>query len=296
VTILRNGRHIATAAASELTDTQIIEMIIGRSITQTFPPRPQRGSADAPEVLGARDLAAGHRLEAATFSLKRGEILGVAGLQGMGQLDLFLACFGMTDVHAGDILVDGRPVTIASPTDALRPNIGMGFLPEDRKTEALFVELDGKHNASLPIIERFCRFGLVQGAREESAVAGAFGRVEVDRRALWTPVKSFSGGNQQKIALAKWLLAQSRILLLFDPTRGIDVGTKHELYVLMRAYAEGGGSILFHSTEIPELVHLCDRVLVLYGGRIVAEIGAAALTENEIMHAALGGDSTRIAA
>jgi len=296
VTILRNGRHIATAAASELTDTQIIEMIIGRSITQTFPPRPQHGWADAPEVLGAGDLAAGHRLEAATFSLKRGEILGVAGLQGMGQLDLFLACFGMTDVHAGDILVDGRPVTIASPTDALRPNIGMGFLPEDRKTEALFVELDGKHNASLPIIERFCRFGLVQGAREESAVAGAFGRVEVDRRALWTPVKSFSGGNQQKIALAKWLLAQSRILLLFDPTRGIDVGTKHELYVLMRAYAEGGGSILFHSTEIPELVHLCDRVLVLYGGRIVAEIGAAALTENEIMHAALGGDSTRIAA
>jgi ribose transport system ATP-binding protein len=214
----------------------------------------------------------------------------------MGQLDLFLACFGMTDVHAGQIFIDGRPVTIASPTDALRPNIGMGFLPEDRKTEALFVELDGKHNASLPIIERFCRFGLVQSAREESAVAGAFGRVEVDRRALWTPVKSFSGGNQQKIALAKWLLAQSRILLLFDPTRGIDVGTKHELYVLMRAYAEAGGSILFHSTEIPELVHLCDRVLVLYGGRIVAEISAAALTENEIMHAALGGDAKRIAA
>jgi ribose transport system ATP-binding protein len=246
--------------------------------------------------LGARDLAAGHRLEAATFSLKRGEILGVAGLQGMGQLDLFLACFGMTDVHAGQVFIDGRPVTIASPTDALRPNIGMGFLPEDRKTEALFVELDGKHNASLPIIESFCRFGLVQSGREESAVAGAFGRVEVDRRALWTPVKSFSGGNQQKIALAKWLLAQSRILLLFDPTRGIDVGTKHELYVLMRAYAEAGGSILFHSTEIPELVHLCDRVVVLYGGKIVSEIGAAALTENEIMHAALGGDAKRIAA
>jgi ribose transport system ATP-binding protein len=172
----------------------------------------------------------------------------------------------------------------------------MGFLPEDRKTEALFVELDGKHNASLPIVERFCRFGLVQGAHEETAVDGVFARVEVDRRALWTPVKSFSGGNQQKIALAKWLLAESRILLLFDPTRGIDVGTKHELYLLMRAYAEAGGSILFHSTEIPELVHLCDRVLVLYGGRIVEEIGAKALTENKIMHAALGGDAKKIAA
>jgi ribose transport system ATP-binding protein len=296
LTILRNGRHIATAATSELSDAQIIEMIIGRSIAQTFPPRSPQSTADSPEVLGARELAAGHRLEAATFSLKRGEILGVAGLQGMGQLDLFLACFGMTDVRRGQILIDGRPVTIASPTDALRPNIGMGFLPEDRKTEALFVELDGKHNVSLPIIERFCRFGLVQSAREEAAVGGAFARVEVDRRALWTPVKSFSGGNQQKIALAKWLLAESRILLLFDPTRGIDVGTKHELYLLMRAYAEAGGSILFHSTEIPELVHLCDRVVVLYGGRIVEEIGADKLTENRIMHAALGGDAKKIAA
>lgn len=296
LTILRNGRHIATAASNELTDAQIIEMIIGHSIAQTFPPRPAQRPADAPEVLGARKLAAGRKLEAATFSLTQGEILGVAGLQGMGQLDLFLACFGMADVHGGQILVDGRPVTIASPTDALRSNIGIGFLPEDRKTEALFLELDGKHNASLPIVDRFCRYGLVQGAREEAAVDGAFQRVEVDQRALWTPVKSFSGGNQQKIAVAKWLLAESRILLLFDPTRGIDVGTKHELYVLMRAYAEAGGSILFHSTEIPELVHLCDRVLVLYGGRIVEEIGSKALTENEIMRAALGGGAKKMAA
>ena len=104
-------------------------------------------------------------MEAATFSLQRGEILGVAGLQGMGQLDLFLACFGMTDVRGGQILLDGRPVTIGAPTDALRPNIGIGFVPEDRKTEALFSNLYGKHNASLPVIERFCRFGLVQDAR-----------------------------------------------------------------------------------------------------------------------------------
>jgi ribose transport system ATP-binding protein len=295
VTILRNGRHIATAPVTQLSDAQIVEMIIGRSLAQTFPARPAQ-RPDAPEVLGVRDLAAGQRLEAATFSLKRGEILGVAGLQGMGQLDLFLGCFGMTDVHRGQILVDGRAVTIASPTDALRANIGIGFLPEDRKTEALFSELDGKHNASLPVVDRFCRFGLIQGASEEGAVDRAFAQVAVEHRALWTPVKSFSGGNQQKIAVAKWLLAQSRILLLFDPTRGIDVGTKHELYVLMRAYAASGGSILFHSTEAPELVHLCDRVLVLYAGKIVEEIGAGALTENRIMHAALGGDAKSITA
>jgi ribose transport system ATP-binding protein len=290
LTILRNGRHIATADAGELSDAGVIEMIIGRSIDQAFPPRPQNKLGAAPEVLEVRDLAAGQKLEEASFSLSRGEILGVAGLQGMGQLDLFLSCFGMTDIRAGEIRVDGRLVTITSPVDAIRPNIGIGLLPEDRKTEALFLKLDGTHNASLPVIDRYCRNNLIELAREARAVAEVFERVQVDRQALWTPVKAFSGGNQQKIALAKWLLAESRILLLFDPTRGIDVGTKHELYILMRAYAEAGGSILFHSTEIPELVHLCDRVLVLYAGRIAAEIGTAVLTEGAIMRAALGGD------
>jgi ribose transport system ATP-binding protein len=138
------------------------------------------------------------------------------------------------------------------------------------------------------VIDRYSRAGLVDAARESEAVKRVFDRVDVDHRALWTRVGSFSGGNQQKIAVAKWLFAESRILLLFDPTRGIDVGTKHELYVLMRAFAELGGSILFHSTEIPELVHLCDRVIVLYAGRIVAEIGADDLSEHTIMRAALG--------
>jgi ribose transport system ATP-binding protein len=295
LTILRNGRHIATASSNEMSDAQIIEMIVGRSISQTFPPKPSRPPSEL-ETLAARDLSAGQKLKAATFSLKKGEILGIAGLQGMGQLDLFLACFGMTDIHSGQILIDGRSTTIASPTDALRLNIGIGFLPEDRKTEGLFLELSGRHNASLPIIDRLCSGGLVQSNREQSVVLESFARVDVDERALWTPVKSFSGGNQQKIAIAKWLLAESRILLLFDPTRGIDVGTKHELYVLMRAYAEAGGSILFHSTEIPELVHLCDRVLALYGGRIVAEISGDSITENAIMRAALGGQVVGAAA
>jgi ribose transport system ATP-binding protein len=223
--------------------------------------------------------------------LRQGEILGVAGLQGMGQLDLFLACFGMTQVRAGKMRLDGRPIVIGSPTDALRPNVGIGFVPEDRKNEALFLNLSGRHNASLPVIERFARGGLIDKGRETAEVSRVFERVEVERRALWTHVSAFSGGNQQKIAIAKWLLAESRILLLFDPTRGIDVGTKHELYVLMRNYVEAGGSILFHSTEIPELVHLCDRVIVLYSGQLVAEIAAKDLTERAIMWPALGGET-----
>ncbi len=291
LTILRNGRHISTGTVADFTDAEIIEMIIGRSIAQTFPARPEKSPTDAPEVFAVDNLAAGAKLRNASFALHKGEILGVAGLQGMGQLDLFLASFGMTEIDRGGLRVDGRPVTIASPRDAIRPNIAIGLLPEDRKTEALFLKLSGLHNASLPVIQRYARGGLIDTAREKDAVERVFDRVEVDHRALWTRVGSFSGGNQQKIAVAKWLFAESRILLLFDPTRGIDVGTKHELYVLMRAFAELGGSILFHSTEIPELVHLCDRVMVLYAGEIVAELDADNLSEHNIMRAALGADT-----
>jgi ribose transport system ATP-binding protein len=293
LTILRNGRHITTGAVSDFSEEQVVEMIIGRSIAQTFPPRPAAPLTEAPEVFAVRDLAAGEKLENASFSLHQGEILGVAGLQGMGQLDLFLACFGMTQVRAGEMRLDGRPIVIGSPADAMRPNVGIGLVPEDRKSEALFLNLSGRHNASLPVIERFARGGLIDKAQETAEVSRVFERVEVERRALWTHVSAFSGGNQQKIAIAKWLLAESRILLLFDPTRGIDVGTKHELYVLMRNYVEAGGSILFHSTEIPELVHLCDRVIVLYSGQLVAEIVAKDLTERAIMWPALGGETMR---
>ena len=293
LTILRNGRHITTGAVADFSEEQVVEMIIGRSIAQTFPPRPTARPTDPTEVFAVRNLAAGRKLENASFALHRGEILGVAGLQGMGQLDLFLACFGMAEIRGGEMLLDGRPVMIGAPSAALRPNIGIGLLPEDRKSEALFLNLSGKHNVSLPVISRFTRGGLIDKTREAAAVSRVFSRVEVERRALWTRVSAFSGGNQQKIAVAKWLLAESRILLLFDPTRGIDVGTKHELYLLMRTYVEAGGSILFHSTEIPELVHLCDRVIVLYGGRLVDEIAAKDLTERAIMWPALGGKMLR---
>jgi ribose transport system ATP-binding protein len=184
--------------------------------------------------------------------------------------------------------VDGEPLVITSPADAVRANIGISLVPEDRKTEALSLKLSGKHNASLPVIDRFTRGFLIDDAKEAEAVERIFDRVEVDRRALWTKVGAFSGGNQQKIAIAKWLLAESRILLLFDPTRGIDVGTKNELYRLIRAYADAGGAVLFHSTEIPELVHLSDRVLVFYAGKVAAEIPGGSLTEEEILRATLG--------
>jgi ribose transport system ATP-binding protein len=291
LTILRNGQHIATAKVDEVGDEDVIRMIIGRSLAHAFPPRPADPGRFGPEVLGGRGLSAGGRLKEASFSLRRGEILGIAGLQGMGQLELFLACFGMVEVTGGEIAVDGKPVALISPVDAVRSDIGISLLPEDRKTEALFLKLPGEHNVSLPVIDRFTRFGLIDAKAEAAAVGQVLTAVNVDRRALWTRVGAFSGGNQQKIAIAKWLLAESRVLLLYDPTRGIDVGTKHELYELMRAFVAAGGAILFYSTEIPELVNLSDRLAILYGGRIAGELREEEISESAIMRVALGGMS-----
>jgi ribose transport system ATP-binding protein len=289
MTVLRNGRHIASGPVTDFDDSEVIRMIAGRSLSHALPSRGAGRRDLGAEVLGADRIATTGKLRVASFSLHAGEILGVAGLQGMGQLDLFLACFGMADLAGGTLRVDGKPIAITSPLDAVRANIGISLVPEDRKTEALFLDLTGKHNASLPVIDRFAKGLLIDGAAEAAAVEQVFDRVEVDRRALWTRVGAFSGGNQQKIAIAKWLLAESRCLLLFDPTRGIDVGTKNELYRLIRAYADAGGAVLFHSTEIPELVHLADRVMVFYAGRVAADIPAGdMLTEEEILAAALG--------
>ncbi|MEZ5831778.1 MAG: sugar ABC transporter ATP-binding protein [Dongiaceae bacterium] len=290
LSILRNGQHIATGKVADFDDEEVIRMIVGRSIGQAFPERPARTHESGPEVLRVEHLATDGKLADASFNLHRGEILGVAGLQGMGQLDLFVACFGMAEITGGRVFVDGKPVRIASPADAVRADIGISLVPEDRKTEALFLKLPGTVNASMPVIDRFARFGLIDAKREQQEVADVFHRVDVADRALWTRAGAFSGGNQQKIAIAKWLLAQSRVLLLYDPTRGIDVGTKHELYRLMRQYVEAGGAILLYSTEIPELVHLADRVMVLYQGRVAREIGAADLSEDSIVRAALGGE------
>ncbi len=289
LTVLRNGKEVGTAPVDSISDDEVVRMIIGRSLAATFPPRPKaRPRPDRPPFLEARNLATDGRLEGASFQLWPGEILGIAGLQGMGQQQLFLSCFGMARVTAGQILVDGKEVTLASPQDAIRANIGISLVPEDRKTEGLFLKMDGRSNVALPVIDRFTRGGLIDGKAETEAVSRVFQQVEVAERALYTPAGAFSGGNQQKIAIGKWLLAGSRILLMFDPTRGVDIGTKHQLYLLMRSFAEAGGAVLFYSTEIAELVNLCDRVLVMYGGRIVSELAGDAIEEEAIMRAALG--------
>lgn len=290
MTILRNGKAVQSARVEDVSDGEVVEMIIGRSVENTFPPRrPARDRTGQAPVLSTKNLSAGYKLRQLDLSLHGGEILGVAGLQGMGQDSLFSALFGEENLHEGQIELDGMPLHLRNPADALDPAIGIGLVPEDRKTQGLFLKLTGRTNATLPVLSRFHRGPLLDSGAEARAAAGAFEAVDVDERAHYLPAGAFSGGNQQKIVIAKWLVAQSRILLLFDPTRGIDVGTKGQLYTLLREFADAGGSVLFHSTEIPELVHMCDRVGVLYEGRLTRWFEGDALTENAVLEAMLGG-------
>ena len=291
LTVLRNGANVGSFAVADISEEEVIALVIGRSLAATFPEKPAR-SADAPAnpVLSAEGLAAAGRLKGISLELRPGDVLGIAGLEGMGQRELFLTLFGMITPTAGTISVRGRPVALKSPRDALRADIGISLVPEERKTEALALEMTGRENVSLPVIDRFRRFGVIDTAAESEAVARVLDLVQVDRRALHTACRVFSGGNQQKLAIAKWLLTENRILLMYDPTRGVDVGTKAEIYVMIRAYASAGGAVLFYSTDVPELVNLCDEVKVVYRGREAATLSGAALSEAAVMRAALGED------
>ena len=293
LTVLRNGRDIGTFAPGEVSDAQVIEMIVGRSLATAFPPKALVRAKGRPALSG-RGLATDGGLVDASLDLYPGEIVGVAGLQGMGQQELFRALFGAAVLTSGQIEVDGRKVALTSPRDAIDPRVGISLIPEERKTEGLFLRLDGRRNVSIPVINRFARLGLIRGAAESSAVADMLERVQVAPRALYTRLSRFSGGNQQKVAIAKWLMTASRTLLMLDPTRGVDVGTKHEIYLIMHDFAAAGGAILFFSTEVEELVNLSHRVLVMYKGKVVAHLDgdACPITESSIMHAALGHSDT----
>jgi ribose transport system ATP-binding protein len=288
LTVFRNGKDVGTARVGELPEEEIVRMIIGRSLTATYPKRTDTVRRGATPALSARGVSTAGRLSDVSFDLAPGEILGVSGLQGMGMLELFLGCFGATPLTTGHIVINGKTVTLMSPRDAVRSNVGISLVPEDRKTEGLFLKLDGLKNISLPVLNRFTRRGLVDGEAEARAVRAVMKKVQVNERAIFTRAGAFSGGNQQKIAIGKWLMTGSRVLLMYDPTRGVDVGTKHEIYVLINEFASTGGAVLLFSSEIPELVNLCHRVLVMYRGAVVLELLAEQLAEETIIRAALG--------
>ncbi|QGZ60113.1 sugar ABC transporter ATP-binding protein [Paraburkholderia acidiphila] len=289
-TVYRNGRHVMSFEAGTRSDNEVIEMMIGRTYQHAFPEKPaekpEQSSTAAP-VLACHDLAWSDTLRGISFSLKRGEILGLGGLDGQGQRELLLALFGVLRGCAGKIEIDGKAVSIGSPAAARAKGIGMALIPEDRKTEGLMLPMSVRENLSFAALDRMSTAGVIDRERQQSFVDRMMELLAIKSHGVDAPVGSLSGGNQQKVVIAKWLIRKPRILLLSDPTRGIDVGTKQELYQLLRRLADEGAAILFYSTDYDELIGCCDRVLVLYEGRIKKELVGPAITEQNLIASAL---------
>jgi ribose transport system ATP-binding protein len=227
--------------------------------------------------------------------VRAGEVVGLGGLDGQGQRELLLALFGVLRGTTGRIAIDGKPVTIGNPSDAKRGAIGMALIPEDRKSEGLMLPMSVRDNLSFAALESLSRLGVVDRAAERDAVDRIVRLLAIRTDGTYVPAGSLSGGNQQKLVIGKWLMVSPRILLLDDPTRGIDVGTKQEIYQLLRELATGGAAILFYTTDIDELVRCCDRVLVMVEGAVRRELAGPAITEHALVSSALnlgtGADS-----
>jgi ribose transport system ATP-binding protein len=282
--VFRGGHHIETYAQGSRTPGDVLRLMIGREISQVYPPKPGR-PCDSPAALQVDRLSWGERLHDLSFRVGRGEIVGLGGLDGQGQRTVLLALFGVLRDVKGKVLIDGKPVVIDSPAAAKTAGLDLALVPDDRKSEGLMLSMSVRENVTLAALDRLTRGPFVDQQRERHAVDEAINTLGISVPSPEHPVGALSGGNQQKVVLAKWLMNRPRLILLMDPTRGIDVGTKQEFYRIMRDLAAQGIGILFYSTDYDEIIGMCDRVLILYGGRIVSELSGTEITESGIVGA-----------
>jgi len=291
-TVFRNGRNVGTFKSGTKTDTEIVELMIGREYSHVFPPKPAPKTVTATPALEVKNLSWNNRLKDISLTASAGEIVGLGGLDGQGQRELLLALFGVLSSTTGEILIDGRKVSLSGPSDAKHGNCGMALIPEDRKTEGLMLPMSVRDNLSMASLGRLSKGGLVDRAAETKAIDEMIALLAIKTDGTAVPVGTLSGGNQQKIVIAKWLMTRPKVILLNDPTRGIDVGTKAEIYQLLRKLADQGAAILYYSTDYDELVGCCDRVLVLYDGAIGRVLSGAEITERALVSSALNLGST----
>ncbi|WP_377689170.1 sugar ABC transporter ATP-binding protein [Paraburkholderia dipogonis] len=296
-TVLRSGRSIATTELGKTDDAAIFEMMVGNSLA-AFSRDSSTSKQVGPARLQVTDLYAG-KIKGASFRVPVGGIVGVAGLDGQGQSDLFHALFGLASIKSGDIRIDGRPVRVRSPAQVLKAGIGVSLLPEERKTQGIFPTLSVQCNVTLGAMGKVSRLGVVRRSQGQKLMRDVAKRVDLADRYFNFQIGDLSGGNQQKALLARVLSTGARTLLLFDPTRGVDVGTKQAIYEAIQSYAKSGGAVLLYSSELSEIVQLCDECLVVYDGRIVARLDGNEIEERRIVAAAtghIGDDRVRSAA
>jgi ABC-type sugar transport system ATPase subunit len=284
ITVLRDGRHVATRPAAELNETELVRSMIGRPLAEYFARHTDTTSSD--ELLRVEQLSCAGRFQDVSFSLRAGEVVGLAGLVGAGRSDVAETIFGARRATSGKIFVRGREVEIRTPSGAIRLEIGL--VPEDRKRQGLVLSESGRRNASLPVLNRLSTFSWLRQSEERALAHEYFQMLRVRTPDIDSPVAGLSGGNQQKIVIARWLAARAKILLLDEPTRGVDVGAKAEIHALIGELAANGAAVLVISSELPELLSLSSRVLVLRAGRLVGEVPAAAATQDGLLRLMAG--------
>ncbi|HEY8530625.1 MAG TPA: sugar ABC transporter ATP-binding protein, partial [Limnochorda sp.] len=283
ITVLRDGRQVGSGPVDQWTREQIIARMVGRELSGRFPARRRsRGRA----LLEVRNLSVPGRLPGISFTVHEGEIVGVFGLMGAGQDLLARALFGAVGPVEGEVLLEGRPTRLTSPRAAIAH--GMALVTEDRKHEGLILIDDLVGNTTLASLERFTRAGFLRRRRQREVTASFVNRLRIRTPSLHQEVGYLSGGNQQKVVLAKWLATEPRLFILVEPTRGIDVGAKAEIYQIMDDLARQGRGVLFVSSELPEILGLSDRILVMADGRLQGELDPEETSQEEIMTLATG--------
>ena len=280
VTVMRDGQYVDTVNTADVTKEDIINMMVGRVIYED-PKQKSNVSPDAPVVLEARHLVA-KNVKDVSFTLRKGEILGFAGLMGAGRTETVRALFGADPLESGEVYLHGKKVEIRSPSDAVKH--GIGYLSEDRKAFGLAIGLSVRENTVMAYLEKFTK-GLFVNDRQVDKTTNQY----VDQIGVKTPsnrqlIKNLSGGNQQKVVIAKWLVRDCQVLIFDEPTRGIDVGAKSEIYKLMNQLAAQGKAIIMISSELPELLRMSDRILVMSEGRAAGELDISEATQTAIMH------------
>ncbi|GKW41667.1 xylose ABC transporter ATP-binding protein [Pectobacterium parvum] len=291
ICVIRDGKPIGTRPAVELSEDQIIAMMVGRELTELYPNEPH---VVGEEVLRVEHLTAWHpvnrhirRVDDVSFALHRGEILGIAGLVGSGRTETVQCLFGAYHGHwQGDIFIDGKPVTISNCQQAMA--LGIAMVPEDRKKDGIVPVMSVAQNMTLAALDQFTgAFSMLDDAREQDIIRQSLANLKVKTSSPELAIARLSGGNQQKAVLAKCLLLNPRILILDEPTRGIDIGAKYEIYKLINALVKQHIAVIVISSELPEVLGLSDRVLVMHQGRIKADLVNRALTQEQVMEAAL---------
>lgn len=280
-TVFRDGQFIQTGAMAEIDKDQLIQLIVGRPLTEEF----VKQNTPAPEVVLRLDgVDAARGVRDISFSARRGEILGIYGLMGSGRTEILDRLFGLTAHTAGRIEIDGQPAHIASPSKAIRA--GLAYVTEDRKGSGLVLAASVRDNLCLAVLDRMSPQGVMRSRREAGAAARMIEDLRIKTASDALGVSGLSGGNQQKVVLGKWFLTDPRILLLDEPTRGVDVGAKREIYRVMSDFARAGGTVLMVSSETDEILGMADRVVVLRDGRVAGELGRDALSAEGLLHLA----------